>query len=93
MAFNNSLTARLDELRSPNPPRMANETSKNQGNPFRYSGSFMSPPQNTQASSDAPSLQRRFTADLSKMSSITPIGQMPSQAHDSLDLPAAVSDK
>ena len=41
---------------------------------------------------DAPSLQRRFTADLSKMPPITPIGQMPNQGQESLEIPGTVSE-
>ena len=92
MAFNNSLTARLDELRSRNVPRLHSETTTGQNTPsFRYSGSFMSTPQ-TQTPIEAPNLQRRFTTDLSKMQQIAPIGQQPSQG-GSIDMSATVSCK
>lgn len=106
MAFNNSLTARLDELRSRNTQRITNDSSNNSSNtatPFRYSGSFMSPTQplsNPTNPAETPNLQRRFTGDLTKMSSMAPIGQAPgsmgtmtsnvsSEASDGI--PAAVS--
>ncbi len=93
MAFNNNaLTARLDELRSRNPPRVPSEGNTGQNTPFRYSGSYMgTSQQQLPASSGAepPSLQRRFTADLSKMS-IAPIGEL-SQNTEPLEMPNIVS--
>ena len=78
MTSNNSLTARLDELRSRNPPRLYSESTTGQNTPsFRYSGSFMSPPQ-SQTPNETPNLQRRFTTDMSKMQQgLAPIGQPP----------------
>lgn len=89
MAFNNSITARYDELRSPNPP-----TSNGTGTTTpssRYSGSFL--PNHSQSfGSDArASLQRRQTTDLSKMPPMTPIGQQPAQAMNTVDMSATVS--
>ena len=91
MAFNNnSLSARLDELRSRNPPRLHSENTTGQNTPsFRYSGSFMSPPQ-AQTPTDAPNLQRRFTTDLSKMQQVGPIGQQSNNAGGAVDLSATV---
>ncbi|KAL9104443.1 MAG: hypothetical protein Q9163_000595 [Psora crenata] len=92
MAFNNSLTARLDELRSRNAPRLHSENTTGQNTPsFRYSGSFMSPPQ-TQTPVDAPNLQRRFTTDLSKMQPIAPIGRHPSHG-GSVDMSSTLEKK
>ena len=90
MAFNNSITARYDELRSPNPPSSSNPTSTTTPS-SRYSGSFL--PNHSQGfGSDArTSLQRRQTTDLSKMPAITPIGQQPVQAVESVDMSASVS--
>lgn len=39
------------------------------------------------------SLQRRFTTDLSKMSTLTPIGQQPNQAAESVDIASMVSEE
>lgn len=94
MAFNNSITARYDELRSPNPP--PSSTSTGTTTPSRYSGSFMQS-HSSQSFNDArASLQRRQTTDLSKMPpSITPIGQQPSsqtsQSGEVVDMAATVS--
>ena len=89
MAFNNSITARYDELRSPNPP--SNPTT-GATTPSRYSGSFMQ--SHSQSFNDTrASLQRRQTTDLSKMPPITPIGQQPTpvtQGGDSVDMVATV---
>ena len=89
MAFNNSITARYDELRSPNPP--SNPTTGTT-TPSRYSGSFMQ--SHSQSFNDTrASLQRRQTTDLSKMPAITPIGQQPTpvtQGGDSADVVATV---
>ena len=90
MALNNSLTARLDDLRSRNPARLHSENTTGQNTPsFRYSGSFMSPPQ-VQTPIDTPNLQRRFTTDLSKMQQIVPFGQQANQG-GSVDRSATVS--
>ncbi|KAL9131734.1 MAG: hypothetical protein Q9217_000409 [Psora testacea] len=93
MALNNSLTARLDELRSRNAPRLHSENTTGQNTPsFRYSGSFMSPPQ-AQTPIEAPNLQRRFTTDLSKMQQMAAsVGQQPSNG-GSVDLPATIFKK
>ena len=93
MAFNNNaLTARLDELRSRNPPRVSSENNTGQNTPFRYSGSYMpnNPPQMPPSSgSETPNNQRRFTADMSKMP-IAPIGEL-NQNTEPLEMPAIVS--
>ena len=91
MAFNNnSLSARLDELRSRNPPRLHSENTTGQSTPsFRYSGSFMSPPQ-TQTPTETPNLQRRFTTDLIKMQQIGPVGQQSNSGGVSVDISATV---
>ena len=95
MAFNNSITARYDELRSPNPP--ASSTSTGTTTPSRYSGSFMQ--SHSQSYNDArASLQRRQTTDLGKMPlSITPIGQGPitqtSKAPEPVEMAATVSNR
>ena len=90
MAFNNSISARYDELRSPNPPSSSNPTGTNTPS-SRYSGSFL--PNHSQAfGTDArTSLQRRQTTDLSKMPAMTPIGQQPPQAMEPVDMSASVS--
>ena len=91
MAFNNnSLSARLDELRSRNPPRLHSENTTGQNTPsFRYSGSFMSPSQ-TQTPTETPNLQRRFTTDLSKMQQIGPVGQQSNNSGAVMDISATV---
>ena len=96
MAFNNNaLTARLDELRSRNPPRVPSEGNTGQNTPFRYSGSYMTnnqqqqQPQPQSSGTETPSLQRRFTADMSKMP-IAPIGEL-NQNTEPLEVPAIVS--
>lgn len=93
MSLNNSLTARLDELRSRNQSRMTSENNQGPGTPLRYSGSFMT---NTQqaatASTENPGLQRRFTADLSKMAAVAPIGQQSQGPNPEItEFPAIVS--
>lgn len=93
IAFNNNaLTARLDELRSRNPPRVPSEANTGQSTPFRYSGSYMSnnqPQLPPSSGAETPSLQRRFTADMSKMP-IAPIGEL-NQNTEPLEVPAIVS--
>lgn len=90
MAFNNSLTSRLDDLRSKNPQATSSETNNGYTTPSRYSGSFMT--SHSQPSNDArASLQRRFTTDLSKMSTLTPIGQQPGQALEPIEISSTVS--
>ena len=84
MASYNALSARYDELRSPNPPPTSNIAGTT--TPARYSGSFMQT--QSQSFNDARgNLQRRQTTDLSKMQGITPIGQQPAPAVDPVDLP------
>ena len=84
MASYNALSARYDELRSPNPPPTSNTTGTT--TPARYSGSFMQT-QSQQLSDARGSLQRRQTTDLSKMPGMAPIGQQPAQVVDAVDLP------
>ena len=89
MAFNNSITARYDELRSPNPPSSSATTGTT--TPSRYSGSFMQ--SHSQSFGDTrASVQRRQTTDLSKMPAITPIGQQPTPTTqgESVDIAATV---
>ena len=89
MAFNNSITARYDELRSPNPPSSSATTGTT--TPSRYSGSFMQ--SHSQPFGDTrASVQRRQTTDLSKMPAITPIGQQPTPTTqgESVDIAATV---
>ncbi|KAL9134916.1 MAG: hypothetical protein Q9175_003903 [Cornicularia normoerica] len=83
MASHNALSARYDELRSPNPP---SSSTTGTTTPARYSGSFMQT-QSQPFSDSRGGLQRRQTIDLSKMPGITPIGQQPAQAVDPVDLP------
>ena len=90
MAFNNSLTSRLDDLRSKNLPATSSENHSGYTTPSRYSGSFMT--SHSQPSSDTrASLQRRFTTDLGKMSTLTPIGQQPGQAVEPMEITSTVS--
>lgn len=90
MAFN-SITSRLDDLRSRNSQFMASESSSGFTTPSRYSGSFMTT--HSQASSDARgNLQRRFTTDMTKMPTLPPIGQPPNQVKESVDISSTVSD-
>ena len=90
MAFNNnSLSTRLEELRSRNPQSTASENTTGYTTPSRYSGSFMTT--HSHPSNDVrASLQRRFTTDLGKMPTLTPIGQQPSQVVDSVDISSTV---
>lgn len=90
MAFNNSLSSRLDDLRSRNPQSTTSENTSGYTTPSRYSGSFMTT-HSHQTNDARASLQRRFTTDLSKMSTLTPIGQPPTQAVESVDMSATVS--
>ena len=90
MAFNNSITARYDELRSPNPPSSSN-SSASKAPSSRYSGSFLPNHSQPFGSDTRTSLQRRQTTDLSKMPAITPIGQPPAQIAESVDMSASVS--
>ena len=91
MAFSNSLTSRLDDLRSRNSQFMASEPSPAYTVPARYSGSFMTT--HSQSSSDARgNLQRRFTTDMTKMPPPqTPIGQPPNQPVESAEITSTVS--
>ncbi len=90
MAFNNPITARYDELRSPNPPTTSNGTGTTTPS-SRYSGSFL-PNHSQPFGSDArASLQRRQTTDLSKMPPMTAIGQQLTQAMEPVDVSASVS--
>lgn len=78
MAFNNnSLSVRLDELRSGGSTRLHSEDTTGQNTPsFRYSGSYMSPSK-APTPTETPNLQRRFTTDLGKTQQVAPIGQPP----------------
>lgn len=89
MAFNNSLTSRLEDLRSRNPQSITSENATGYTTPSRYSGSFMTT--HSQPSNDVrTSLQRRFTTDLGKMPTLPPIGQQPSQVAEPVELPTVV---
>lgn len=91
MSINNSLTARLDELRSRNISRLHSENTTGQNTPsFRHSGSFMSPPQ-APTPIEPPNLQRRFTTDLSKMQpQVPPIGQQMGNGGGTTDVSPSV---
>ena len=90
MAASNSLSSHLEDLRSRNPQSPGEGAYSGYTTPVRYSGSFM--PSHTQPfSGDArASLQRRFTTDSGKAPLMTPIGQMPSQAVETVDMSATV---
>ena len=92
MAFNNSLTSRLDELRSRNPAGTATDSPPAFTTPSRYSGSFMTTHSNSSNDARA-SLQRRFTTDLSKMPTLAPIGQQPSPTVEPVEISSTVSDR
>ncbi|MCJ1399136.1 hypothetical protein MMC11_002338 [Xylographa trunciseda] len=94
MASNNSLSTRLEELRSRNPQSPPGEiTYSGYNTPNRYSGSFM-PSHSQPSSSDArASLQRRFTTDSGNVPTLTPIGQQPSQVMDPVDMYASTLSK
>ncbi|KAM0801194.1 hypothetical protein BDR22DRAFT_215606 [Usnea florida] len=83
MATYNAISARYEELRSPNPLPSTNSTGNT--TPARYSGSFMQT-QSQPFNDSRGGLQRRQTTDLGKVAGITPIGQQPTQAVDPLDL-------
>lgn len=90
MAYN-SITTRLDELRFRSPTGTTSESTSGYTTPSRYSASFM--PTHSQSSSEArSSLQRRFTTDLGKMQTLTPIGQQPAHAPESGEASSTVSD-
>ena len=90
MAFNNSITSRLGDLRYRNNPVSASESQSGYTTPSRHSGSFMN--SHSQPSSEARgSLQRRFTTDLSKMQPLAPIGQQSPQIAEQVEVPVAVS--
>ena len=91
MASSNSLSSRLEELRSRNPQSPPGEiTYSGYNTPTRYSGSFM--PSHSQPASNDPrkSLQRRFTADSDAAPTLTPIGQQLTQTVESVDMAATV---
>ena len=91
MSTGNSLTSRLEELRSRNPqsPQGAGESLYSGYNtPTRYSGSFMVA--HSQQDNRA-SLQRRFTVDSNIMPALSPIGHQPTQNVDNVDMTASVS--
>ncbi|MCJ1433835.1 hypothetical protein MMC27_003200 [Xylographa pallens] len=94
MASSNSLSSRLEELRSRNPQSPPGEiTYSGYNTPNRYSGSFM-PSHSQPLSNDArASLQRRFTADSGNVPTLTPIGQQPSQVMDPVDMYATTLSK
>ncbi|MCJ1287538.1 hypothetical protein MMC26_006890 [Xylographa opegraphella] len=93
MASSNSLSSRLEELRSRNPQSPPGEiTYSGYNTPNRYSGSFM-PSHSQPVSNDArANLQRRFTADSGNVPTLTPIGQ-PSQVMDPVDMYATTLSK
>ena len=83
MAFNNSLTARLDELRSSrNSGRLSNDNNGgNNAIPFRLSGGFQGQgPFSSNSTDSNPIASRRLTGDFPKPPTMAPIGQMPSNA-------------
>ena len=87
MAFNNSISSRLGDLRYRNNPTSTSESQSGYTTPSRYSGSFMNnPPSEARAS-----LQRRFTTDLSKMQPLSTIGQQAPQIPEQVEVPVAVS--
>ena len=91
MSTSNSLSSRLEELRSRNPQSPPGELAySGYTTPTRYSGSFM--PSHSQATSSEArsSLQRRFTADSGNVPTLTPIGQQPIQAMEPVDMSATV---
>ncbi|KAL6720161.1 hypothetical protein ACLMJK_002082 [Lecanora helva] len=92
MAFNNSITARYDELRSPNPPSSSNSTGT-KTSASRYSGSFLQNHSQALSNDSRTSLQRRQTTDLSKMPAMTPIGQQPASAAEPVDMTASTIHK
>lgn len=82
MAFTNGLSERMGELRFPNPKSPNDEVPfSGYASPPRGQNSFFSPFQpSTSTSSDIRgSLQRRFTTDSSKMSSLSSLGGQNSQ--------------
>ena len=87
MAASNALTNRLDELRSRNHQVTASETTSGYTTPSRYSGSFMQSHSSSATNDARTSLQRRFTTDMSKMPTLPPIGQQPTQAAENMDYP------
>jgi hypothetical protein len=92
MASNNSLSSRLEELRSRNPQSPPGESTYSGYNtPTRYSGSFMQSHSQSTSTEARGSLQRRFTTDSGTLPTLTPIGQQPSQVMESVDMSATVS--
>ena len=92
MASSNSLSSRLEDLRSRNPQSPPGEsTYSGYSTPVRYSGSFM-PSHSQQTFNDTRgNLQRRFTTDSGKVPVLAPIGQQPSQVVETVDMSATVS--
>jgi hypothetical protein len=92
MSANNSLSSRLEELRSRNPQSPQGESSYSGYNtPTRYSGSFM-PSHSLSTTNEArANLQRRFTTDSNTFPTLSPIGSQPTQTMDSIDMSATVS--
>ena len=91
MASGNSLSSRLEELRSRNPQSPPGESVySGYTTPTRYSGSFMTSHQTT--SDTRTSLQRRFTADSNSVPMLPPIGHQPTQSMESVDMTASVGD-
>ncbi|MCJ1244292.1 mRNA binding protein puf3, partial [Trapelia coarctata] len=89
MASNNSLSSRLEELRSRNPQSPPSESTYSGYNtPTRYSGSFMQSHSQSTSTEARGSLQRRFTTDSGNLPTLTPIGQQPSQVMESVDMSA-----
>ena len=90
MASTNSLSSRLEELRSRNPQSPPGESVySGYTTPTRYSGSFMTSHQS--ANDTRTNLQRRFTADSNTVPILSPIGHQPAQTMESVDMSASVS--
>src|SRR5271154_5616651 len=80
MAFTNGLNERMDELRFGSQRSPTDENTYGFNSASRPQSSFFSSFQ--QPSSDARgSLQRRFTTDSSKISTVSPFGQQYAQRH------------
>jgi hypothetical protein len=92
MSASNSLSSRLEELRSRNPQSPPSESIYSGYNtPNRYSASFMSPTHSQSSHDVRSSLPRRFTADSNNPSTPRPSGgQQLGSAVESADITASV---
>lgn len=90
MASSNSLTNRLDGLRSRNPQTNSTEPSSGYTTPSRYASNFM--PSHSQPTSTAErgSLYRRNTNEAGMLPNLAPIGQQPGTTNQGTQMSGGV---